>query len=368
MTAPVPFSASGVVATRVVSTAAGLAAAREDWDALARRGAAVGLFQDHAWLQAWWRAVAADAAMSRRYGLHLVVLDDAHGPAAIAPLVVRRDRWPKRLQWMAADVSDYCDVVAAPGADAALLWPALKLAMKASGAGLVELAQIRPDGEAARLLGAMLDAAGGPAASPFVDLAGRSWEQVEQGLSAQLRQEMRRKGRRLAKRADWAYAEYAEPAKRLAAVEFVVQQKRDQFAGDKPALETLERVFAPFAREVFARDRVGAARTHVSALESGGRFIAAHLGFVDAGRFYYWVPAYDPRFQADSPGQLLIYELLRRACETGAKVFDMLRGDYPYKWRLTDTAVELQTLSKALTISGAAYLSLKKIVKRVRGK
>ena len=31
--------------------------------------------------------------------------------------------------------------------------------------------------------------------------------------------------------------------------------------------------------------------------EGDGSIIAAHLGFIDAARFYYYVPAFDPAFQ-----------------------------------------------------------------------
>lgn len=366
--APVPFSATGIVATRIISTGNGLQAARADWDALARRGAVIGLFQDHAWLSAWWSAIAADAVLSKRHALHIVVLDDAHGPAAIVPLALRRAPWPRRLQWMAGDVSDYCDAIAVPGADPAALAPALLDAIARSGADFAELTQIRPDGACAAILAGELDASAAAAPSPFIDLKGKTWEQIEQGFSSQLRQEMRRKGRRLAKRVRWEYVEFTDPASRLGAVEFILAQKRAQLAGDPASLDALERMFAPFARDVFARDGVGAARVHVSALTAGDTILAAHLGFVDAKRFYYYVPAYNPEFQADSPGQLLIYELVRQAAQAGVAVFDMLRGDYPYKWRLTETSVGLRRLTRGLTLPGSAYLMLRKIARRVRAK
>jgi len=370
--APVPFSAAGIAGTRIVATEAGLLAARADWQALGRRGAKISLFQDHDWLSAWWRAVAADEKYAQRYALHVVILDDAHGPAAIAPLALRRDVWPARLVWMAADVGDYCDLIAAPGiatgAEAAPVWPALRAAMAKSGAALAELTQIRPDGVLAGLPGAWPEAGPKAMLAPFIALAGKTWEQIEQGFSAQLRQEMRRKARRLAKRASWAFVEAANAAQRQAAVEFTIAQKRRQLADDPEAAGQHERVFSPFARAIFAQERIGAARTHVSVLEAGGTILAAHLGFVDADRFYYWVPAYNPDFQADSPGQLLIYELVRRAAEARVPMFDMLRGDYRYKWRLTDKAVELQTLRETLSLAGAGYVKLKALAKRALGR
>ncbi len=349
---------------RLVATDQAWTEAEEGWTRIAGRGAPIGLFQDHAWLSAWWRAAARAAAAP---ALHTVIVSDDAGPVAIAPLVVRRDRFPARLVWMALEVSDYCDLIAVPGIDAASLWRVLKPAMAASGAALADLSQLRPDGAAAQLLRAGARAGTLSLQSPYLDLAGRPWDQVEKAFSSNLRQEMRRKGRRLAKQLPWRYAEYAESARRAAAVEFVVAQKRRQFADEPAALAQLEHVFAPFARDVFLRDGVGHARIHVSALEAeaDGRMIAAHLGFADAERFYYYVPAFDPEFQADSPGQLLIYELVRRAAEERVPVFDMLRGDYPYKWRLTDTSVELKSVVEPLGTLGQLYLLARIIAHRV---
>jgi len=343
--------------------------AEQSWTLLAGRGAAIGLFQDHAFLSAWWRAASIDwsGAAPAPPALHTVIVSDGDGPVAIAPLVLRRDRFPRRLVWMALEVSDYGDLIALPDLDAAALWPALRRAMAESGAALADLSQLRPDGAAARLLEPQAREGTSTMQSPYLELGGRTWPEVEKAFSANFRQEMRRKGRRLAKQLPWRYAECADPAHRAAAIEFVIAQKRRQFADEPGSLATLERVFAPFARDVFARIRIGGARVHVAALEAetDGRIIAAHLGFVDAERFYYYVPAFDPAFQSDSPGQLLICELVRRAAEERVQLFDMLRGDYPYKWRLTDTSVTLTSVLEPLGVMGAAYLAARRVARMV---
>lgn len=343
---------------RMLVTPSDWAAAGALWQAVARRGAPVGLFQSHEWLDAWWQAVAADPAPA----LRVAVLADADGPLAILPLVLDRRGCVARLGWMAAEVSDYCDLIAAPGLDGAAAWPGLRALLGRSGGALLSLGQIRPDGAAARLFGPHLRAdPAPPARSPYVDLAGRSWAEVEQAISSSWRKDLRRLGKRLTERAPWRYAECDTPGHRAAAIEFVLRHKAGQLAGDALALARHERVFAPLARDIFARAAVGQARTHVAVIETGGKPIAAHLGFVDAERFYYYVPAYDPDYQAFSPGNILMFELLRRACELGAPVFDLLRGDYAYKWRLTDKAVELRGYVEPMTLLGRFYLGLRSI-------
>jgi CelD/BcsL family acetyltransferase involved in cellulose biosynthesis len=348
---------------RIVASDQAWAEAAETWAELTRRGAAIGLFQSHAWLSAWWEAVAQTPNAPR---LCTIVLSDPAGPVAIAPLVLKRERFPARLVWMALEVSDYCDLIVAPDADGRAVWTALRAAMAGSGAALADLSQLRPDGAAIGLLEAGARPGTLLLKSPYLDLGGRAWPEIEKGFSSNLRQEMRRKGRRLAKQTPWRYAECDDPSRRATAVEFIIAQKRRQFAEEPQSLATLEQVFAPFARAVFAGPEIGGARVHVAVLEAeaDGRIIAAHLGFTDAERFYYYVPAFDPAFQADSPGQLLICELVRRAAEMRVPVFDMLRGDYAYKWRLTDTSVELKSVLEPLSVLGTGYLKLRGLARR----
>jgi CelD/BcsL family acetyltransferase involved in cellulose biosynthesis len=207
---------------------------------------------------------------------------------------------------------------------------------------------------------------GPPASAPYLDIAGRSWAMLEQGISASWRKDIRRLARRLGERAPWRYVECDTPDQRAAAIDFVLRHKAAQLADDADALANHRRVFAPLARTIFVGETVGRARIHVATIEAEGRPIAAHLGFVDRERFYYYVPTYDPAFQAFSPGNLLMFELLRRACEMRVPVFDLLRGDYAYKGRLTDQAVELASYVEALTIAGRAFLELRRLSRQFK--
>ncbi|MCC7048858.1 MAG: GNAT family N-acetyltransferase [Alphaproteobacteria bacterium] len=349
---------------RMITTQADWAACGAGWAVLRRRGASFGFFQEYEWLDAWWQASNAGTA---RPALRVAILSDAGGALAILPLVLDRTGRLPVLRFMAEDVSDYCDLIAAP-ALAAIDWPGLRALLAHGGGALAKLGQVRPDGPAARLLAPHLRAdRRSPARAPYVTLGGRSWAEVEQSISSSWRKDLRRLGKRLAERAPWRYVECDTLERRAAAVDFVLRHKAGQLADDPLALARHETVFAPLARAVFIRESVGQARTHVSVIEVAGRPIAGHLGFVDGERFYYYVPTYDPEYQAFSPGNLLMFELLRRCCETGVPVFDLLRGDYAYKWRLTDKAVELRSYVEPLNGLGCAALFLRRIVAGLRG-
>jgi len=62
--------------------------------------------------------------------------------------------------------------------------------------------------------------------------------------------------------------------------------------------------------------------------------MAAHFGFADAERFYYYVPTYNKKFSDNGPGQYLLWNLICDAKSRNIKIFDFLRGgeSYKYNW------------------------------------
>jgi CelD/BcsL family acetyltransferase involved in cellulose biosynthesis len=72
----------------------------------------------------------------------------------------------------------------------------------------------------------------------------------------------------------------------------------------------------------------------LSSLEQGDTLLAAHFGFVDADKFYYYVPTYNSDFAQYGVGQYLLWRLIDRAKEESKREFDFLRGaeSYKYNW------------------------------------
>lgn len=65
-----------------------------------------------------------------------------------------------------------------------------------------------------------------------------------------------------------------------------------------------------------------------------GRPVAAGFGFEDGGGYYLYNSAFDPAAGAASPGVVLIDMLIEQAISSARTVFDFLKGDEPYKFRL----------------------------------
>lgn len=78
----------------------------------------------------------------------------------------------------------------------------------------------------------------------------------------------------------------------------------------------------------------------VSLLSAGDRPLSAHVGALWEGRFYSWIPAYDPDVARYGPGRLLLERLLAHGFDSGHDQFDFLIGDEPYKFKYaTDVRV-----------------------------
>jgi CelD/BcsL family acetyltransferase involved in cellulose biosynthesis len=65
----------------------------------------------------------------------------------------------------------------------------------------------------------------------------------------------------------------------------------------------------------------------------GGEKLAGTIGFLFRRTFSLYNSAFDPAQRSISPGMVLVGENIRDAIEHGCSAFDMLKGDYEYKYR-----------------------------------
>jgi CelD/BcsL family acetyltransferase involved in cellulose biosynthesis len=68
-------------------------------------------------------------------------------------------------------------------------------------------------------------------------------------------------------------------------------------------------------------------------LEVGGERVAGTIGFAYGPRSYLYNSAFDHAWAALSPGMVLVAEDIREAIDERRSGFDLLRGDYEYKYR-----------------------------------
>jgi CelD/BcsL family acetyltransferase involved in cellulose biosynthesis len=175
------------------------------------------------------------------------------------------------------------------------------------------------------------------AVSPAIRLEG-DFERYLADLDSKQRHEVRRKGRRLTR-------ELGEWTTRLTDAA-TLQADLDSFfalhrmaAGDKGSFMTPEHE-ALFRRVAQATLDLGMLRS--SWLEtSEGHGLASVFSFKVRDRWLVWNSAFDPEYRNLSVGMVAMAEQIRLACEQGSRIFDLLRGDEEYKYRLgaSDVAV-----------------------------
>lgn len=78
-------------------------------------------------------------------------------------------------------------------------------------------------------------------------------------------------------------------------------------------------------------EAAGILRLYALALD--GRTVGVLHGVSAKGRFRYYIGGHDPGFAAASPGSLLIAHAMDAATLDGCRLFDLLRGQEPYKYR-----------------------------------
>jgi len=165
--------------------------------------------------------------------------------------------------------------------------------------------------------------------APFLPVPGSYDEYLEQ-LPSKLRHEIKRKARKLeAEVGPWHIC--------LATTEDL-EGFLDEFVQMHRTSEGPKGVFMQPGMEIFFR-RLGEAFLprgifNLTFIElEGHRKLAGTIGFRFEGTYYLYNSAFDREYQAVSPGMVLVAEDIRIAIEAGCSAFDLLKGDYPYKYR-----------------------------------
>jgi CelD/BcsL family acetyltransferase involved in cellulose biosynthesis len=240
-----------------------------------------------------------------------------------------------RLRFLGGtEITDYLGPVGRPQhaeAFADALWEAL------DGAGWTE-ADLRGLPEDSPWLSALRSAGGTQVeleevddqngVAPFLDLPG-SWEAYLEGLPAKLRHEIRRKAKKLEAEAG--------PFTVETATEETLAPLLDRFVELHRMSEGPKGVFMVPGMEIFfrrlAEEFLPSGVFRLTFIRVAGELAAGTIGFVHGGTSFLYNSAFDRRWQQLAPGMVLVAEDIRDAIDAGCARFDLLKGDYAYKYR-----------------------------------
>ena len=179
---------------------------------------------------------------------------------------------------------------------------------------------------------------------PWVDLAGASWEDYLASRSRNLRSQVRRKTKALVRDHDAVFrlADEETLEADLAALA-ELHERRWQGRGGSGALgEAPLRFHSGFAAAALSR---GWLRLWI--LELRGEPAAALYGWRLGDRYSYYQAGFDPEYERESVGLVLLARTIQVAAEEDAPVYDLLRGGEAYKSRFADGERRVHTVALA---------------------
>jgi CelD/BcsL family acetyltransferase involved in cellulose biosynthesis len=302
---------------------------RRGWRELVESDPAATFFHTPAYLKLYWEEFG-----ERPEHLLLAFAEEANGTQVGACAF---ERIGSTLRFLGGtEVTDYMGPVSVPdrrGEFAKELWDGLLARADWELADLWGLPEDRPWlsllEETAGSLGLSVERAmDHDGVAPFLELA-ETWDGYLAGLPSKLRHEIRRKARKLEAEAG--------PYRIVRADLGSLVMLLDRFVELHRMSEGPKGVFMQPGMEIFFR-RLGEAflasgSFDLSFIEVGGSLEAGTVGFRSAGTFYLYNSAFSRELEHLAPGMVLVSEVIKLAIGSGCDSFDLLKGDYAYKYR-----------------------------------
>ena len=310
------------------------------------------IFQSFDWINAWWR----NAGARDGYRLHFGLAWTNSQLVAAFPLVSRRYRGVRVLEWAAKDCSDYCDVLAAPIAKDATLGEVWRAVSATGGFDVAYLSHVRDQSRLSHVTGResaifKLREASRYAVSTGVQL--RGWTDGEAWLKG-----LGKKGRNNRLRG-WRILEQAgTPTFRLVSTAQEIEPALERLCTLKQGWLEAQGLSSPVLRHqavllrALVRALAATGRLRLFLLETDGEVVAGSVNILENDVLMAFFTAYDPSYGRASPGMLLMIEYIRWSFNNGVSEVSFLCGDESYKDRFVNVRERLTSFTGAHTLFG----------------
>jgi CelD/BcsL family acetyltransferase involved in cellulose biosynthesis len=334
-----------MIATRILRDATSLAAIECAWWDLWQRIPQATPFQSPAWLIPWWQHFHPGS-------LFVIAAERAGALVGLAPFYVEDGPLGRRLLPVGISVSDYHDVLLDPAFESDAGKALLRAALDAGDWDRWDLEELRPDAAALRLPlpPDLLEEAAAQSACPTLRLSG--------DLAAVLPKTKRRKlnlARNRAARRGQVEVHSAVGDRIPATLDHLYRLHGLRWTGRGEsgvlANETLQQ-FHQAAAPLLAE--AGILRLY--SLTMDGEVAAAQYGFRVGDAAYAYLAGFDPAFEFESPGVILMAHAIEEALREGAREFHFLRGQeaYKYGWGAADRWNRRRTFLRSRSDDAAA--------------
>jgi len=319
--------------------------ARGEWAQLALSSENV--FATWEWASIWWRHFGAGNELATWAGR-----DDSGKLRTILPLYRSRGRPIRTMRFLGHGPGDRLGPVCAP-ADRDVAASALRHALNDRRDWDIFLGETLP-GEHA--WGATL---GAPCLrredSPTLRSEGRTWDEFVASRSANFREQLRRRERKLAREHELRYRLTSGPADLDGDLDILFALHRARWNPDGSEPTAFVRHEA-FHRE-FAASALERGWLRLWVMELDGRAVAAWYGFRYGGAEWYYQAGRAPSGERQSVGFVLLAHTLRETFNDGLREYKLLRGREPYKARFAENDCGLETIALARGARGQAALA-----------
>ena len=303
--------------TELLTTDEAVAALAEEWRALWQAVPTATPFQSPDWLLPWWAQFGTGRP-------RVATLRCAGRLVGVLPLYVLDEGETSKLLPFGVGITDDLDALVAP--EAAGASGLLAAALAGAEVECCDLPDLMPGAH-------LLEAAAPPGwtetrwtgpPSPVVALSD-SFDGLLRGVSRGTRRYYQQAERRAV--AAQVCVERGGPE--LLPALFDLHARRWRARGEAGVLADA-RVQAFHRAALPGLLATGAARLEV--LHLADRQAAAHLSLLAAGRVFHYLTGFDPAFEAERPGTILLGRLLADAIAEGRREFHFLRGNEAYKY------------------------------------
>lgn len=314
---------------------------REDWTRLA--DASGSIFSTYEWAQTWWR----------HYGegdrLEIVSRLDASGRVtALLPLAVTSMNGLRVMRLVGHGVADQLAPVCAPE-DRAHAVHAVQgvLGGRRSAVDLVLLERMPvQDGWLVLLPGVELRRE----PSPVLTTLGRTWEEYVAGRTSNMREQIRRRERKLAREHDLVFRLADDPDRLDDDLDLLFDLHVRRFGAESAGFATRHRAF----HRDFAHAALRRGWLRLWFAEVDGRPLAAWYGFRFGGSDWFYQSGREPDAARLSVGFVLLVHTIRGAFQDGMGQYRFLRGGESYKLRFTQEESVVGTAALGLSAGGRA--------------
>jgi len=344
--------------TEIVTTSDRLEEVGPAWDALWTQGGQ-SVFQSHGWIASWFASRQPGDKSRLCVGLCWA---DGRLVAAM-PLITRRHRGVRVLEWAAKDCSDYCDAVVDP--DLVDGWRALERVWAAvvasAGFDVAYLSHVRPDAVVGKLFAGWsrsirLKPGHRSARSLQVSSGGANGHGWFRSLNKKARNNHTR-GMRIVGETGPVTVSVSEAGGVADAVlERMIALKQTWLVTTEQSngiFDNDARILRAMVKEL-ARQQV----LRVFSIHCGDSLVAGSLNILNGTRMQAFFAAYDPAFDRASPGTLVMVEYLIWAFDQGMTEVDFLCGEEGYKFKFANAQTDLASYVGARTLIGSVALAV----------